>query len=68
MLIEGGFSLIGDVPGGIVLQLGPGGLFYIVAYFILLVILSAVAIVCILSPLIMLVLALLFRKMMFKII
>lgn len=67
-IIEGGFALIGDVPGGIILQAGPGGFFYIVSYFILLAILFAVGVVCVFSPLIMILVALLFRKMMFKIV
>ena len=58
-LIESGYELI---PGGILVDYGPGGVVYIVAYFVLLAVIFAVGVVCVLSPIIVILMYMLFRK------
>ena len=58
-LIETGYDLI---PGGFIMDYGPGGWFYIIAYFVLLVIIFFVGVVCVLSPILIVLIYVLFRK------
>lgn len=58
-MIESGYELL---PGGAIIEYGPGGFLYIISYFILLIIIFAVGVVCVFSPIILLVVSFLFRK------
>lgn len=58
-MIESGYELI---PGGFLVDYGPGGVIYILSYFVLLIIIFAVGFVCVFSPIILLIVSFLFRK------